>query len=280
MKHKERTKAPFVRSCRDLTGQRSIMQSGIFFCFKALVAGLALVMTGRAMAAECPVNHDQLAQALRASVKASGGPANGGFENHEWATVVDRTGTVCMVAYSGSKADDQWPGSRAISVQKAHAANAFSLKSMALSTANLFALAQPGQSLYGIIAASPPSPAVNAGDPAQFGTASDPMVGQRVGGLIVFGGGLALYDENGVVGGLGVSGDSACADHNVAWRVRQALRLDKVPAGVNPQRKDAIVYDMNNAGQSASGFGHPKCAGREADIAEQLQAGVGGASLR
>jgi uncharacterized protein GlcG (DUF336 family) len=256
------------------------MDNKSVFTFKNLIAGLVLVWTTAPSAADCPVNHDQLAQALRASVKASGGPANGGFENHEWATVVDRTGTVCAVAYSGSKPDDQWPGSRAISAEKAHSANAFSLKSMALSTANLFALAQPGQSLYGIISASPPSPAANAGDPAQFGTAQDPMVGQRIGGVIVFGGGLALYDDNGVVGGLGVSGDSACADHNVAWRLRQALRLDKVPGGVSPRRKDAIVYDMTSAGQSASGFGHPKCAGREADVAEELQAGVGGSSLK
>jgi hypothetical protein len=106
------------------------------------------------------------------------------------------------------------------------------------------------------------------------------MVGKPVGGTIVFGGGLALYDGNGIAGALGVSGDSSCADHNVAWRVRKVLGLDKVPAGVNPQRKDAIVYDMNSAGQSASGFGHPKCAGHEADIADQLQAGVGGASLK
>jgi hypothetical protein len=151
---------------------------------------------------------------------------------------------------------------------------------MALSTANLFALAQPGQSLYGITTASPPSPDANAGDAATFGSANDPMTGKRIGGVVVFGGGLALYDESGVVGGLGVSGDSACADHNVAWRLRKALGLDKAPAGVNPQRKDAIVYDVNNAGLSASGFGHPKCAGREADIAEEIQAGVGGASMK
>jgi uncharacterized protein GlcG (DUF336 family) len=239
-----------------------------------------LAFAPAAGAAECPVQHDQLVQSLRGSVKASGGPANGGFENHQWAAVVDRTGMVCAVAYSGSTVDDQWPGSRSISAQKANTANAFSLKSMALSTANLFAMAQPGQSLYGIISANPPSPAANTGDPIQFGTAQDPMVGQRIGGIVVFGGGLALYDGQGVVGGLGVSGDSTCADHNVAWRLRQALGLDKVPGGVNPQRKDAIVYDVNNLGQSASGFGHPKCAGREADIAEQLQAGVGGTSLR
>jgi uncharacterized protein GlcG (DUF336 family) len=165
-------------------------------------------------------------------------------------------------------------------MEKATTANAFSLKSMALSTANLFALAQPGQSLYGIVTASPPSSEAKSGDAAQFGTANDPMIGKPMGGVIIFGGGLALYDGTGIVGGLGVSGDSACADHNIAWRVRKAVGLDKVPAGVNPQRKDAIVYDMNSAGQSASGFGHPKCAGREAEVADQIQAGVGGAPLK
>jgi uncharacterized protein GlcG (DUF336 family) len=230
--------------------------------------------------AACPVDQPKLREALRSSVKASGGPANGGFENNEWATVVGRDGVVCAVAFSGDQATDQWPGSRAISMEKATTANAFSLKGMALSTANLFALAQPGQSLYGIITASPPSAEVNAGDAAQFGTADDPMIGKRAGGVIVFGGGLALYDGNDIVGGLGVSGDSACADHNAAWRLRQGLGLDKVPAGVNPERKDAIIYDMNAAGQSASGFGHPKCAGHEADIADQIRAGVGGAALK
>jgi len=165
-------------------------------------------------------------------------------------------------------------------MEKATTANAFSLKGMAVSTANLFALAQPGQSLFGIITASPPSQEGNSGASSQFGTPSDPMIGKRMGGVIVFGGGLALYEGNDIVGGLGVSGDSACADHNVAWRVRKGLALDSVPAGVNAQRKDAIVYDVNAAGQSASGFGHPKCAGSEADVADRIQAGVGAASLK
>jgi uncharacterized protein GlcG (DUF336 family) len=243
----------------------------------ALACWTALI---NAAAADCPVDPGKLRDALRSSVKPSGGPANGGFENNEWAAVVGRDGIVCAVVFSGDQAGDQWPGSRAISMEKATTANAFSLKSMALSTANLFALAQPGQSLYGIITASPPSPDANSGDAALFGTSNDPMIGKPMGGVIVFGGGLALYDGNTIVGGLGVSGDSACADHNVAWRVRKALALDKVPAGVNPQRKDAIVYDMNSAGQSASGFGHPKCAGREPDVADQIEAGVGGTSLK
>jgi uncharacterized protein GlcG (DUF336 family) len=231
-------------------------------------------------AADCAVDSGKLREVLRSSVKPSGGPANGGFENQEWAAVVGRDGIVCAVVFSGDGVGDQWPGSRAISMEKATTANAFSLKSMALSTANLFALAQPGQSLYGIITASPPSCEANSGDAALFGTPTDPMIGKPIGGVIVFGGGLALYDGNNIVGGLGISGDSACADHNVAWRVRKTLALDKVPAGVNPQRKDAIVYDMNSAGQSASGFGHPKCAGREAEVAEQIEAGVGGSPLK
>jgi uncharacterized protein GlcG (DUF336 family) len=237
-------------------------------CAPLAVLVLAAFWASAAGAADCPANHAKLAAALRASVKPSGGPANGGFENHEWASVVARDGTVCAVVFSGAGPTDQWPGSRTIAMEKASTANSFSLKGMALATGNLFALAQPGQSLYGIIAASPPSPEAGAGDATTFGSPSDPMTGKRIGGVIVFGGGLALYDGNDVVGGLGVSGDSACADHNIAWRVRAVLGLDKVPAGPNPERKDAIVYDVNAAGQSASGFGHPKCAGNEADVAD------------
>jgi len=101
----------------------------------------------------------------------------------------------------------------------------------------------------------PASPEAGAGDASQFGTAADPANGKRLGGVIVFGGGLALYDDSGIVGGLGVSGDSSCADHNVAWRLRQALGLDKAP------QKDAITYDLNVEGKSASGFGHANVLG-------------------
>jgi uncharacterized protein GlcG (DUF336 family) len=253
-------------------------KSFLKIAFTAWVVCIGLANAAHAV--DCPIEHTKLRDALRSSVKPSGGPSNGGFDNHEWAAVVGRDGVVCLVVFSGEQPGDQWPGSRTIAVEKATTANAFSLKNMAISTANLFASAQPGQNLYGIVTASPPSPEANSGDATQFGTSNDPMVGKRIGGVIVFGGGLALYDANGIIGGLGVSGDSACADHNVAWRVRKSLGLDKVPAGVNPQRKDAIVYDMNLAGQSASGFGHPKCAGSEADVANQIEAGVGGATLK
>jgi hypothetical protein len=110
-----------------------------------------------------------------------------------------------------------------------------------------------------------------------FGQSNDPMVGGRVGGVNVFGGGLALYDANGtLLGGLGVSGDTSCADHNIAYRMRNLLNLDYVPAGVSPDatRRDNIIFDITpqgggdaapGAGQmpgvSASGFGHSSCHG-------------------
>ena len=92
--------------------------------------------------------------------------------------------------------------------------------------------------------------------------------------MVPFGGGLALYDGTAKVGAIGVSGDSSCADHNVAWRVRHQLQLDKVPAGVSPNHNDQILYDLLPDKTSASGYGHAKCAGTEADIAEQIGAGV------
>lgn len=227
------------------------------------------------LAAEtCPVTQGQLAKVLKESVKASGGPTNGGFDNHEWATVVNREGVVCAVAFSSGKWDEQWPGSRMISAAKAGTANSFSVANKAMATANLFAPAQPGQSLSGIVQSNQPPAELKNEDVSKFGTASDPMIGKRIGGVVVFGGGRALYDDRGIVGGLGVSGDSSCADHNVAWRVRKALGLDKVPAGPNPTKKDAIVYDIGPDGKSASGFGHVKCAGTEAEVATELGAGI------
>ncbi|MER8799482.1 heme-binding protein [Mesorhizobium sp. M0012] len=227
--------------------------------------------------APCPADHDKLLAALKANVKASGGPGNGGFDTHEWAAVVARDGTVCAVAFSGPTADAQWPGSRLIAAEKANTANGLSLAQMALSTANLYAPVQPGGPLYGLQATNPVNPAVAyAGDPSTFGSSSDPLLGKPIGGVVAFGGGLALYDAKGMVGALGISGDSSCADHNVAWRVRAALGLDKVPAGINPDRKDAIIYDLDPGGKSASGWGHPLCAGSEADVAAELGAGVGG----
>jgi uncharacterized protein GlcG (DUF336 family) len=239
------------------------------------IAGFVAIVPAARAAAPCPVNHDQLTNALKASVKPSGGPSNGGLDHNEWAAVVTRDGKVCAVTFSGSKPDDQWPASRAIAIEKANTANALSLKTMALSTANLYAGGQPGGPLYGMAATNPPIPdLLYAGDPATYGSGNDPAVDKAIGGVVAFGGGLALYDKNGdIVGALGISGDTSCADHNIAWRIRQGLGLDHVPAGVSPGNNDAIIYDMLPDKTSASGYGHAWCNGKEAQIAQQIHAG-------
>lgn len=240
----------------------------------AFVAAVSVLAALPARAAPCPTTHDGLLAALKASVKPTGGPSNGGLDTNEWAAVVDRTGTVCAIAFSGAKADDQWPGSRAISAEKAFTANGLSLAKVAISTANLWAASQPGGSLYSLVASNPVNPAViYAGPATAFGTEKDPMIGKVAGGVIVFGGGLALYNGKDVVGGLGASGDTSCADHNIAWRIRQKLGLDKVPAGVGQNRNDGIIYDIGPKGKSASGWGHPTCGGSEQSVATQIGAG-------
>ncbi len=112
--------------------------------WRGLVDALQSASSQAAAAANCPADHDKLEKALKASVKPSGGPSNGGLDNNEWAALVTRDGAVCAVAFSGAKPDDQWPGSRAIAAEKANTANAVSLDGFALSTANLYAGAQPG----------------------------------------------------------------------------------------------------------------------------------------
>jgi uncharacterized protein GlcG (DUF336 family) len=188
-----------------------------------------------------------------------------------WATLVDRDGVVKAVAFSGDNRGEQWPGSRVISAQKANTANAFSLPGLALSTANLFSAVQTGGSLFGLQHSNPVDTSVAyAGDSKLFGTEQDPMIGKKMGGVNVFGGGLALYNADGIlVGAVGVSGDSSCADHNIAWKVRHQLQLNYVPAGVSPNQDDNIVYDITD-GASVSGWGHPVCAPEAVEIAENF----------
>jgi uncharacterized protein GlcG (DUF336 family) len=225
--------------------------------------------------------------ALQMALESATATETSGLNNQMWATIVNRDGIVCAVAFSGTKPGSQWLGSRVISAQKANTANAFSLDSssssngsgqpngLSLSTANLYSAVQPGGSLYGLQASNPVNTDVAYRGPAgNYGMANDPMVGGVIGGVNVFGGGLALYAANkaggvGVlIGGVGVSGDTSCADHMIAWRVRNNLGLDHLlgVSGVSgdANRPDNIVYDIKanpngGTGISAGGFGHPTC---------------------
>jgi len=127
--------------------------------------------------------------------------------------------------------------------------------------------------LFGLQESNPVDPSVAYGGNAdEYGTTSDFMVGKRIGGINVFGGGLALYDSSGeLIGAVGVSGDTSCADHNIAWKLRDALVLDFVPGGVNPvSGDDNIVYDIQPDGSSPSGWGHPECSTAATTVADGL----------
>jgi len=184
---------------------------------------------------------------------------NGGLfsPNRMWAAVVDRQGVLCGVTRSDP---DAWPGSRDIAIAKAFSANAFSSHTLALSTANLYGPTQPGGSLYGLNNSNPFNPNFNA-----QGTGN----GAAVGGIITFGGGVALYRNGQVIGGLGVSGDTSCADHAVAYRMRAQANLNGTPtndnisyytgAGVGGLITSPIQVDPSQ-------FKQPQCLGSGTDV--------------
>ena len=178
----------------------------------------------------------------------AGGSAGGLFlGSRMWGAVVNRNGEVCSYATSTSNATQVWPGSQAIAKAKAYTANAFSLDTLALSTARLYTFTQPGHSLWSLgqsnlFDASQLQPPRGGNDR-----------GDIVGGLIFFGGGVALYNGDGkIIGGLGISGDTSCTDHEIAKRVRNL-------AGLNPPG-GALVDDITySSADGASVFTHPLC---------------------
>lgn len=220
--------------------------------------------------------HAELNAALSTVVQEGG---NGGLGNEMWASIVDRDGKVCVVTFSGNSRSDQWPGSRVISAQKANTANAFSLTHQypnlsgvgrALATGNLYGLVQPGGSLFGLQFSNPVNTDVAyAGDAQHYGAPNDPMVGKKAGGINVFGGGLALYDAktSDLVGALGVSGDTSCTDHIIAWKVRHRLNLDNIPGGVSPGNTDNLIL---NKSPTPNSFEHPECGFGEEEIISTL----------
>jgi uncharacterized protein GlcG (DUF336 family) len=189
---------------------------------------------------------------------------NGGLfqPNNMWAAIVDRKGVLCAVFNTIGQPDtppqDPWPGSRSIAIAKASTANDFSNNKLALSTANLYGLSLPGGSLWGLNETNPFNP--------QFqpqGTG----IGYVPGGIVTFGGGVALYMSGQVIGGLGVSGDTSCADHAIAYRMRKLSGLDKIPAN-SALPSDNIQYAPagSTALTIANTFQQPHCLGQGIDV--------------
>ena len=215
----------------------------IWFALRISPVPIASAEQGNSLA--CPVSFQTLQTELRNAATAD----ESGLDNDYWGVVVNREGTVCAVAFSGPQRDAQWLLSRQIAAAKAFTANGLSLDGAPISTAMLYPWVQPGapgNPLFGLAAGNPVSPQdAYKGNYQLFGTKNDPMVGQRVGGTISFGGGLGLYAGTDAIGGLGLSGDTACADHSTAWRLRSAL-------GMAPTAGDDRIT-LNNL------TGHPHC---------------------
>lgn len=194
---------------------------------------------------------DAIVDSLQAKLATVVQMVNGGIfsPNRMWSAVVDRKGRLCSVIVVG----DSWPGSRAIAIAKAFTGNAFSNDALALSTTMLYTPTQPGGSLYGL------------NESNLFRTdayvATD-AIGKINGGMITFGGGFALYQGGKVIGGLGVSGDTSCADHVIGYRMRRMAGLDQIPQGVGG---DNIAFPTSGA--ALAGFQQPHCLGDKIDIA-------------
>jgi len=195
--------------------------------------------------ADC--RNDDLKKWLREA--PSQGEAGGLFSGKmEWAAVVNRQGEICATAAATDDAASAWPGSQAIAKAKAYTANAYSTDNMALSTARLYTLSQPGHSLWGVAGPNPFD--VTCLEGPNDAARTD---GRICGGSIAFGGGVPLYRDKTRVGGLGVSGDTACADHEIAKRIRHLATLD-------PEKGEFVDDITFSSADGPSPFTHPLCA--------------------
>jgi uncharacterized protein GlcG (DUF336 family) len=179
----------------------------------------------------------------------TGGEAGGLFSGkRQWAAIVDREGVICATSVATDDPSAAWPGSQAIAKAKAYTANSYSTDDLPLSTARLYTLTQPGHSLWGVAQANPFDPACIV-SPRSAGDTN----GRICGGAIPFGGGVPLYRNKTRVGALGVSGDTACTDHEIAKRIRHM-------AGLDPEKGPAADDITYASADGPSAFSHPLCA--------------------
>lgn len=227
-----------------------------------ILGGLGMLAIGLSGVSSANVCKDVTYDAFKTAVnQAYDDTLQFGFGTGMWATLVNVTGTICHVySVRGAVATENtgytvgnraWLGSRVISAQKANTANAYSLNNLAISTGALSAIVYPGGSLYGLQHSNPVDATIAyQGLGNEWGSASDPLVGQRIGGVNVFGGGVAVYEPSGFKSGaVGVSGDTSCRDHAMAYRLRFHLGLDNFP------NDDALAF----VDPPAALFQQPSC---------------------
>jgi uncharacterized protein GlcG (DUF336 family) len=206
----------------------------------------ARAAAARARCGDLPATND-LQEYLRRA-PAEGGEAGGMFGGKmEWAALVNRNGEVCGTAAATEDAASVWPAGQAIAKAKAYTANAFSTDAQPMSSARLYTLTAPGHSFWGVAAPNPFNP-----DCVESPADASKTDGKICGGTVALGGGVPLYKGKKRIGGLGVSGDTACADHEIAKRIRHIAQLDPEHGPL----ADDISY---SSAAGASIFTHPLC---------------------
>jgi uncharacterized protein GlcG (DUF336 family) len=241
-----------------------------------LLAGASFASSAMATTCADLPKYAELKTALQ--TVATGPTANGGFGMPVWLALLNTKGEVCAILnQAGSSLDgiditqEASLGHRIFAIHKANTANAFSHSHIAIASASLYNAFQPGGALD-----SDATNIINnqlnpyAGDTAKFGTPNDPLIGKVVGGASGLGGGLALFNKDKKkVGSIGVSGDTVCTDHVIAWKIREMLAGGaytgaNVPFGVSAAHNDMMVQDIKpnlkgGAGFSAGTYGHATC---------------------
>ena len=189
-------------------------------------------------------------QTLRSALRDADQADSTGLNNHYWAVVVNRGGVVCAwrsraaarFAVAAQPPDCRREGvHRQRPEPRRRAAVDRAVVSRGCSRA------RRRNPLFGLAAGNPVSPEdAYEGSFDQFGTRNDPMVGRRVGGTDHFRRRpRPLRTATTRSAALGLSGDTACADHSTAWRLRDLLGM--APAAGN----DRITLD--------NAAGHPHC---------------------
>jgi uncharacterized protein GlcG (DUF336 family) len=195
-----------------LTPAKSVLSVGLLGAILVAVGGWKAMST-RGAPGLTQAEIDQIlgqaeaaANAETSALRVSGGAAQ---KTRMHIRIVDRDGEV-IGARSQS---DAWFGSIDIAKAKAFTAMAFSSDQNALTTRSIGELSQPGGALW--------------------------MIGNsnRDHGIIQFPGGLPLYKNGHLVGGLGVSGDGVDQDEHVAkggaaaFEPPVSIRIDTVTGG-------------------------------------------------
>lgn len=230
---------------------RNRLKYGLLMAVLACLIGAGGGYSGKLVFAQGPgacvglPNAEELKSLLQS---ASGNHAGGLFDGTKmWAAVVNRSGEICAYATSTNDPTQVWPGSQEIAKSKAYTANAFSLDGLALSTAELYTFTQPGHSLWSLGQSNLMDPRALAPPGGQSG--ANHQIGA---GLIFFGGGVPIYKNGKIIGGLGVSGDTSCTDHEIAKCVRDL-------AGLNPPGGSLVDDISYSSVDGASVFTHPLC---------------------